>query len=71
MFAIFQYYINGILNYILEHYLSIYSDNIYIYFSGSEFNHWSKKTRILNRLIIKGFNLNFDKNAFAVKKLNI
>ncbi|KAI6622526.1 hypothetical protein MCOR07_011848 [Pyricularia oryzae] len=67
--ATFQRYVNGVLGDTLGDYASAYLDDILIYSSGSKSDHWSKVTRVLDKLAAAGLNLDLDKSAFAVKEV--
>jgi hypothetical protein len=67
--AIFQKYINSILNDFFDKFYSAYMDDVFIYFDGSYQNHMSKVKKVLRKLHKAGLKLDIEKSEFAYSEV--
>jgi hypothetical protein len=63
--AIFQKYINSILNDFLDKFCSTYMNDVFIYSDGSYQNYMSKMKKVLRKLHKAGLKLDIEKSEFA------
>jgi hypothetical protein len=67
--AIFQIYINSILNDFFNKFCLAYMNNVLIYFDGFYQNHMSKVKKVLRRLHEAGLKLDIEKSEFAFSEI--
>lgn len=67
--ATFQRYINRTLQRELDKFVTVYLDDILVYFSGSYKNHIAKVRRVLGVLAKAGLSLDPKKCEFAIKEV--
>jgi hypothetical protein len=63
--AIFQRYINSILDDFLDKFCSAYMDDVFIYSDESYQNYISKVKKVLRKLYKAGLKLDIEKSEFA------
>jgi hypothetical protein len=67
--AIFQKYINSILDDFLDKFCSAYMNDVFIYSDGSYQNHISKVKKVLRRFHKAGLKLDIEKSEFAFSEV--
>jgi hypothetical protein len=67
--AIFQKYINSILDDFLDKFCSAYINNVFIYFNESYQNYMSRMKKMLRKLHKAGLKLDIEKSEFAFSKV--
>jgi hypothetical protein len=67
--AIFQKYINSILNDFLDKFCSAYMNNVFIYSDGSYQDYMSKVKKVLRRFHKAGLKLDIEKSEFAFSEV--
>jgi hypothetical protein len=67
--AIFQRYINSILNDFFDKFCSAYTNNVFIYSDGSYQNYISKMKKVLRRLHKAGLKFDIKQSEFAFSKV--
>jgi hypothetical protein len=67
--AIFQKYINSILDDFLDKFCSVYMNNVLIYSDGSYQDYMSKVKKVLRRFHEAGLKLNIKKSEFAFSEV--
>jgi hypothetical protein len=67
--AIFQKYINSILNDFLDKFCSAYMNNVFIYSDRSDQNYMSKVKKVLRKLYEAGLKLDIEKSEIAFSEI--
>jgi hypothetical protein len=67
--AIFQKYINSILDDFLDKFCSAYMNNVLIYSDGSYQNYMSKMKKVLRKLHKAGLKFDIEKSEFAFSEI--
>jgi hypothetical protein len=67
--AIFQKYINSILNDFFDKFCSAYMNDVFIYFDGSYQDYMSKVKKVLRKLHEAGLKFDIEKSEFAFSEV--